>query len=152
MRTHKYAWARLNSDAVFVALIFFTVGVFAFVYRDTDAVVNEVGRITFLFTVKNVGFIVGALVMIYALMRAKVAAEVMGRFIILAAAVLDVGRTGIVLGWGGPAAVGTYLLVVILGATLWMRVSVLFRKEGLTFTLPPRVGPGDPPHLEETSL
>lgn len=139
---HKFAWARLNSDALFVALLAFGAGVFDLLDPYGDPTVQEIGHPTASYYLRAIAFVVAGLMIMVSLVREHVSTEIVGRTVLTTAIGFDLLRTVGLFGWNSSETVGNIVLFAIIFATSSLRISVLLSKKGLVVRLPERDNDG----------
>lgn len=139
---HRFAWLRLNSDALFIVLLTFGVSILNFVFPQRDDVLVHFARVenpTPLFFLQNFGYLFGGAILLYSLLVAHPNTEVIGRTVIGATIVVSIYRSVVAFG------VDQHMLsdLTILGIytlTTTLRVTALYNKTGIVFRLPPTTG------------
>lgn len=142
MRTHKFAWARLNSDALFLALLVIASEVYTLIDPSRDDALVQVGldgHPTPLFYLKSFAYLLGGISLLYSLLRANIKVEVFGRVILCVSLLVDVVREGIAFSSFTDSHVqATLAFFIFLAGTTVLRITALFNRDGLVFELPPR--------------
>ena len=133
-----FAWARLNADTVFLALLAFGSGAFSLANPHDSATVQALHNATATYYLWAASYMAAGVLIFAGLVKAKIRVEVFGRAVLLGGVAVNVWRTGLILGWGSTACVGGCILFGIVALTGWLRLSVLLNKQGLHVTVPAR--------------
>lgn len=143
---HKFAWARLNADALFLSLYAIFVGVFAICWPNGD-LVDFLGHASASHYLVNGGYAAGGAMIMTALIKQWVSVEIVGRVLLAWSTGFEVVRQTIAFGWY-PEVVDTTIIFLIVTITGGLRLSVLLSKKGLVVRLPERT-PTDTNNPEE---
>lgn len=139
----RFAWARLNADTLFVALLAVLAGVFDVLDPADDAaaraVLAETGVPGTLFYVRCATWIAAGTLLFAALLRSSLPLEVLARAVLIGGVALNVWRHGYWLGWGAAAAFQMALLFLVVLVTT-LRLSVLLGARSLVVTRPSAEG------------
>lgn len=132
----RYAWARLNADALFLALLAIGSGIFTLIDPSIDRVTSTVHAPSFLHYVQAGGFILTGALLLAALLEASVRLEVLARHLLVGFVVLSVWRHAVVFGIWSAEGASQVVLLVIVYVTMRLRLSVLLGDDGLVVTRP----------------
>ncbi len=132
----RWAWARLNADTLFVALLAIGAGIFAVLDPLADAVVAARGSAAALFYVRAGAYVFAGLLLVAALGRESVRLETMARSVLIGGVALNVYRHATWLGWGDTQTQANVVLLVIVVGTSWLRMSVLLNRDGFVVSRP----------------
>lgn len=130
----RYAWARLNADAVLLAVLAVFAGFLSGVDPTFDRVTAVVGYPSIVHYAQAVAYLAGGLLLIDALLAASVRLEAVARTVILGALACSVWRHANVLGFAETATIGQIVLLAAFCATAWTRMSVIGGDDGLVVT------------------
>jgi hypothetical protein len=138
-RTHRFMWARLNSDGVFLALLVVASGIFDLIRPETNPIIAEQGNLNELplLYLRCGVYILSGLLLLYSLLVANIHTEVVARCMLLGAIAFQVWRRSIEFGWLHIETEGALTLFLIVAGTTLLRVTALFNKNGMVFTIPP---------------
>jgi hypothetical protein len=139
---HKFAWARLNADALFLALYAFISGIVALMDPHGDTTIREVGFPTPGFYLWASMLIAGGLGLLSALVRQHVLTEIVARTILTFACFYEVFRYTQIFGWDNPILFKPLVIAVLVLFITALRHSVLLSKKGLVVRLPERTNDG----------
>lgn len=132
----NFVWARLNSDALFLALLAMGSSLFSFLGRYQHDTTLALGHPPLTLYLTMFGYFCGGAILLYALLRAHIASEIIARSILIAGAVVTVFRDGIIFGWANSDVASDIVLVLILITTTILRTTALFSKHGVSFVIP----------------
>lgn len=133
----KFAWARLNADALFLALYAAFAGLVGIIHPD-GPIVRSIGYATPSYYMVHAGYLAAGLLLLLALMKELVSLEVIARVTLLWAVAFQIARlTAFYDGWW-PESVTTTIIFGIVGSTTLLRFSVLLSKKGIVVHLPQR--------------
>lgn len=139
---HKFAWARLNADALFLALYAVLAGILGIADPAGDTSIQRLGHLSPGFYLQCAMYIGGGLLLLSALIRQHVMTEIVARTILCFGTFFTTFRYTQIFGWTDPHVgkpLSIALLVLFITA---LRVSVLLSKKGLVVRLPERVNDG----------
>lgn len=141
-RQVPFAWARLNADTLFVALLAIGSGLFAMidpyadpVLADRRVVVDTVQTYPLLFVAAG-SYLCGGLVLLAALARASVPLEVVARSVLIGGALLHVYRSAYQISWTDLNTVQTYVVLALIVLTTVLRLSVLLGNKAVIISRP----------------
>lgn len=135
-RRTRFAWARLNADALFLALYAAFSGLFG-IYEPGGQIVRDLGYATASHYLLHTGYLVGGLLLMLSLIKEWVSAEVVARFVLVWSVAFNLGREIYAFGWW-PDGVQPFIVFAIVTLTTFLRLSVLLSKKGLVVHLPQR--------------
>lgn len=127
----RFAWARLNADTLFLALLAAGSGFFALIDPYDDAVTALRDVVLPLHYMRAGAYLLAGLALLVTLMAQSVRGEVVARSILIGGVVLNVYRHLTWLGLGNPDTQSNIVLLAIVLLTTWLRLSVLLGKGGL---------------------
>jgi hypothetical protein len=133
---HRFAWARLNADTLFLALLATGSAAFDFMDPMGDTVSAVVGFVGPLFYAKVTAYLAAGVLLTVALARGSTYLEVVARSILIGGITLNVYRHVIFVGNEVPTYGNIVLLVIVL-LTTYLRLSVLVGKQGFAVSRPP---------------
>lgn len=131
----RFYWAALNSDGLLLGLLATISGSATLLDPWHDEIGMVTGPTVMLF-MRSTGLLVAGLLILYSLVNAHVAVEIIGRLVLVAAVLYQAFRAASVLGLETYTIV-QFVLVGILGLTTFLRVSALTSREGLVLAIPP---------------
>lgn len=137
-RGTKFAWARLNADALFLALYASFVGFFGII-DPSGSLVRELGYASASHYLVHGAYLFSGLLLMVALMREWVVGEVTARAVLTWSVCFELARQVAAFGWY-PDGIKPFIIVVIVGLTSLLRLSVLLSKKGIVVHLPQRNG------------
>lgn len=132
----RFAWARLNADALFLALLALGVGIFSVIDPTSDPITAIRDQASVLHWAQAATYIAAGLLLALALLRASVHAEVLARCVLLSAVTLSLWRHVIFFGWDATRTERQVVLLIIVVATMLLRFSILLGRDGLVVTRP----------------
>lgn len=138
----KFAWAKLNADGVFIALIIMAAGLFDMFLTEYNPIVaaGKVDEVIFV-QARAAGYIASGALLLYSLMASKIRQEVWARFMLLGAMLFQLWRRWLEFHDPlNPAVSSIIVLFTLFSVTSWFRLRVLLAKEGVMFHIPPRKG------------
>lgn len=138
----RLAWARLNADTLFLALLATFAGLFDLIEPTRDAVVVARDGALPLFHARAGGYVLAGLVLTVALLTASVRTEVIARCILVGAIALNIYRHVVWLGWETDTQSSLVLLAIVI-LTSGLRFSVLLDQHDLLLRRGPTNGRGD---------
>lgn len=139
---HRFPWARLNADTLFLALLAFLSGLVDMVYPTGDETVAEIGFPTPSFYLRCAMYLAAGLMLLLSLARQHIPTEVMARMTLVVATIFELWRTGRIFGWtDGQHLIPAILLVLVVAGTTYLRLSVLLDPKGLVVRVPERRSP-----------
>lgn len=138
--TTRFAWADLNADTVFLALLAFLSGAFDLYDPGRDQVtvqaIAALGHAHPLHYIRAGSYVLAGVLLLSALTLASVRLEVVARCALVTGVALNVWRHGVWLGLDNTYTIGQVALLAIVGLTMWRRFRVLLNPEGLVVTRP----------------
>lgn len=137
---HKFAWARLNADALFIALYALYVGVVGVMWPSGD-IVELAGRVTLPHYLVHMAYGLGGSLLLIALAKQWVTAEILARVTLIWATGFQVFREANAFGWY-PDALDALVICAIVSLTSLLRISILVSKKGIVVRLPERTNSG----------
>lgn len=141
-----FEWFKLNADGVFVALLMIGSGLFSFFLWEQNPIIQHGNtNEAFLVQARSLAYVGAGLLLLWSLIRGKIAQEIFARFAFLGAVAFQVWRRwlefdGMFGGLFHPDVLAPVILFLIYAFTSWLRMKVLLAKDGVTFTIPPRKG------------
>lgn len=130
----RLAWARLNSDGLLIGLLAFS-QFFDFFSPEREEISREVGYVPGTLYVWTTLLVLGGLFILLGLLRASIGTELLGRFLVFLAVMIESVRLTIAFaGLNGDVA-GQYVVLLIVGFTFALRASVLMAKGGLRLVI-----------------
>ena len=134
------AWMRLNADTLLLAGLALFGGISDLADPSRSDIVSDIGAVTPVHYMRSVGYVLAGLGILFGLARNNIRAEVLGRAVLIASLVVTSSRHGIVFGWTAGPTLSTYVLLVLVGFTTWLRLSILLGRQELHVTVPAREG------------
>lgn len=134
----RFAWARLNADTLFLALLATGIGTFDTIDPLRDAVTAQSvafnGAPHFLHYVRTGVYVLAGILLTVALLRASVRVEVMARCVLFGGVSLNVWRHGVVFGLTDTDTFANVVLLAIILLVSVLRFSVLLGRSGMVVT------------------
>jgi hypothetical protein len=135
-RSRRFAWLRLNADTLFLALLAIGSGVFDLFNPSLNPVVITAPANLYAYYLRCGGYVVSGLMLLVALALMSIHWEVIARFILLGAVAFQVWRRWAELGLSSRFTAEVIVLFTILAITTFLRVTALFSRHGIAFTIP----------------
>lgn len=129
----RWAWARLNADTLFLALLATLAGLFAIIDGPRGGMTTEAAPLA-LHYLRSAAYILAGLLLTGSLLWSSVRVEVIARSALLGGVALNLYRHAHWLGWQDTATLSSAALLVIVALTSWLRLSMLLRKGGVVVT------------------
>ncbi len=130
---NRFTWAKLNADTLFLGLLAFASGIFDLIDPSRDAIVHASGDPRPLFYVRACAYLIAGAILILALVTQSVRAEALARGILIGGIALNLYRYAHWLGWE-TSTWAQVILLVLIGVTTHLRMSVLLGSAGLRVT------------------
>lgn len=132
----RFAWARLNADTLFLALLALGVGIFSVIDPASDPITAARGGPAVMHWAQAAAYISAGVLLAGALLAASVHTEILARLVLLGAVALSVWRHGVFFGWDGTRTDRQVALLVFVIVATTLRFSVLLGRDGLVVTRP----------------
>lgn len=136
-KENKYAWIKLNSYGVILAglCILSVTDLINPANTDISTLVGTVPPGQFFWVV---GFVISGLAIMYGFIVNDRLAETLGLILLASALMLQTAVALILLGFGNDFVITRFIILGLIGLAGGARISVLWSKEGVVITIPPR--------------
>lgn len=136
-RNTRFAWARLNADALFLALLAAGSGLLGFI-DPSGPIVDKLGHTTPSYLLVQSAYLIGGLLLMWSLLKEWVVGEVTARTVIMWTVAFQVFRMWSAFGFGDPNTTRSIVVFLIVALTCVLRMTVLLSKRGIVVHLPER--------------